>query len=71
MFPADGIHGEIEYLSTGEIGKARIIISYCGKMYIIHILDKKGEKKITKIEGSNDNNERIVLYNINQKHREW
>lgn len=67
LFPADGIHGEIEYLSTGEIGKARIIISYCGKMYIIHILDKKGEKKITKIEGSNDNNERIVLYNINQK----
>lgn len=29
---------------------------------VIYILDKKGEKMTTKIEESNDNNERIVLY---------
>ena len=62
----DGIQGEIEFLTTGELGKARIIINYIGKIYIIYVLNKKGSKIITKIEGTDDNNNRTVLYNINQ-----
>ena len=67
LIVGDGIQGEIEFLITGELGKARIIINYIGKIYIIYVLNKKGSKTITKIEGTDDNNYRTVLYNINQK----
>lgn len=67
MVVADGIRGEIEYLMNGELGKARIIINYSGKTYIIYVIDKKGDRTITKIECIDDNN-RFELYNINKKH---
>lgn len=67
LVAADGINGEIDYLANGELGKARIIITHKGRFYIINVLDKKGEKTITKIEGSSSNGERVVLYNANQK----
>ncbi len=64
------IQGEIEYLQNGEIGKARIIIWYKGTLYLVHILDKKGIKAITKIETTNKNGERITIYNANKKEGE-
>lgn len=66
IIPPNGIHGDIEYLTDGQIGKARVIIAYNGSCYIINILDKKGEKAITKIEGTNNKGERIELYNANK-----
>ncbi len=65
--PADGIMGNIDYLSNGDLGKARIIIYYQGKIFIIYIIDKKGNKILSKIETTNANGEKIVLYNVNQK----
>ena len=44
-----------------------VIISIDGSFYIVNILDKKGEKIITKIEGNNNKGERIDLYNANRK----
>ena len=64
---ADEIHGEIEYLLNGTSGKARIIIWYKGVIYIVYILDKKGEKVITKIETTNKNGEKLTIFNANQK----
>lgn len=61
------IQGEIEYLQNGEIGKSRIIIWHKGILYLVHILDKKGIKAITKIETTNKNGERITIYNVNKK----
>ena len=66
IIPPNGIHGEIEYLANGQIGKARVIIAIDGSFYIVNILDKKGEKIITKIEGNNKKGERIELYNANK-----
>lgn len=67
IIPPNGIHGDIEFLANGEIGKARVIIVIDGSFYIVNILDKKGEKIITKIEGNNTKGERIELYNANRK----
>jgi hypothetical protein len=67
IIPPNGIHGDIEFLANGEIGKARVIIAIDGSFYIVNILDKKGEKIITKIEGNNKKGERIELYNANRK----
>ena len=64
---ADGIHGEIEYLQNSEIGKARIIIWHKGILYLVHIINKKDAKIITKIETTNKNGERITVYNANKK----
>ena len=64
------IQGEIEYLQNGEIGKSRIIIWHKGILYLVHILDKKGIKAITKIETTNKNGERITIYNANTKEGE-
>lgn len=64
------IHGEIEYLQNGEIGKSRIIILHKESLYLVHILDKKGIKAITKIETTNKNGERIIIYNANKKEGE-
>jgi hypothetical protein len=64
------IQGEIEYLQNGEIGKSRIIIWHKGILYLVHILDKKGIKAITKIETTNKNGERITIYNANKKEGE-
>ena len=64
---ADGIHGEIEYLQNSEIGKARIIIWHKGILYLVHIMNKKDAKIITKIETTNKNGERITVYNANEK----
>jgi len=66
----NNIQGEIEYLQNGEIGKARIIIWHKGTLYLVHILDKKGIKAITKIETTNKNGERITIYNANKKEGE-
>ena len=67
---ADGIQGEIEYLQNGEIGKARIIISHRGYVYMVYLLEKKSIKTITKIETTNKNGERIIVYNANKKEGE-
>ena len=64
------IQGEIEYLQNGEIGKVRIIIWHKETLYLVHILDKKGTKAITKIETTNKNGERITVYNANKKEGE-
>ena len=64
--PSDGISGNIDYLASGEIGKARIIINYQGKGFIIHLIDKKGVKVLSKIEGI-INAEKVVLYNVNKQ----
>lgn len=64
--PSDGISGNIDYLASGEIGKARIIINYQGKGFIIHLIDKKGVKVLSKIEGIK-NAEKVVLYNVNKQ----
>ena len=66
IIPPNGINGDIEFLANGEIGKARVIIAIDGSFYIVNILDKKGEKIITKIEGNNKKGERIELYNANK-----
>jgi len=66
VIPADGIDGNIDYLSNGDLGKARIIVNYQGKAFIIHLIDKKGSKVLTKIE-SIINGEKVVAYNVNQK----
>ena len=63
----DGIEGDIEYLLNGDIGKVRIIIWHKGVLYLVHIIDKKGEKTITKIEATNKNGEKTVAYNANKK----
>ncbi len=67
FIPADGIDGNIDYLSNGELGKARIIIRQQGKTHFIYIIDKKGDKVLSKIESINTNGEKVVLYNVNQK----
>lgn len=67
IIPPNGIQGDIEFLANGELGKARVIIVYNGSFYIVNILDKKGEKIITKIESNNNKGERIELYNANRK----
>ena len=62
----DGISGNIDYLANGEIGKSRIIISYHGEGFIIHLIDKKGVKVLSKIEGIK-NAEKVALYNVNNQ----
>ncbi len=64
------IQGEIEYLQNGEIGKVRIVIWHKGILYLVHIIDKKGAKTITKIETTNKSGERITVYNANKKEGE-
>ena len=66
IIPPNGINGDIEFLANGEIGKARVIIAIDGSFYIVNILDKKGEKIITKKQGNNKKCERIELYNANK-----
>lgn len=62
----NGIQGEIDFLQNSELGKARIIISHNGCIYIVSIIDKKGIKVITKIEQTNKNGVREEIYNINK-----
>lgn len=62
----DGISGNIDYLANGEIGKARIIIDYRGECFVIHMIDKKCIKVLSKIEVIK-NAEKAILYNVNNQ----
>ena len=63
----NGIQGEIDFLQNSELGKARIIISHNGCIYIVSIIDKKGTKELTKIERTGKNGVKEVLYNITSR----
>ena len=65
----NGIQGEIDFLQNSELGKARIIISHNGCIYIVSIIDKKGTKELTKIERTGKNGVKEVLFYITSRYR--